>query len=268
MTQSSVAILDDRDNWFLVNASPDLSAQISRCSDLQPRPPALRSSPIAGVLLSNADLDHVLGLLSLREGERLQIYATSAVRETLSGSLGLTSIMDAFCGLQWHEPPQDDLAPLSGRKGEHGSLAYRAIGLPGGPPVFAKGNRSEGTHSAAYFFMDRKTGGRLLVAPDVAGCNDALRAAMLEADAVLFDGTFWSGDELSHFKTGARTAADMGHLTIKDHSLALLGKIPARRKIYIHINNTNPVLSHDSPERAAVEAAGVEIGYDGMEFDL
>jgi pyrroloquinoline quinone biosynthesis protein B len=268
MTQSCVAIRDARDEWFLVNASPDLPAQINACSDLQPRPASLRSSPISGVLLTNADLDHVLGLLLLREGGRLNVHATNAVRNTLSEHLGLDSIMDAFCGMDWHEPPQSDFAPLIGCKGEKGSLVYRAIALPGGPPAFARGSSPSGTHSTAYFFMDRKTGGRLLVAPDVAACNEALAAAALEADAILFDGTFWSGDELSHVKANSRTAAEMGHLTVKDDSLDLLRKLPAKRKIYIHINNTNPVLSPDSPERAAVAAAGLEVGYDGLEFEL
>jgi len=265
MTQSCVAIGDERGAWFLVNASPDLSSQIFNFPDLHPRPGESRNSPILGVFLTNADLDHVLGLFSLREGARLNVHATKAVRRTLDENLGLTSIMDSFCGMDWHEPPLADLAPLP--EGE-GSLMYRAVGLPGGPPVFAGDNSPQGHHSAAYFFVDRKTGGRLLVAPDVAGCNDGLAAAMKEADAVLFDGTFWSGDELSHVKARARTAAEMGHLTIRDQSLELLRGLQAMRKIYIHINNTNPVLSPDSPEKAAVTAAGVEVGFDGLEFEL
>ena len=116
--------------------------------------------------------------------------------------------------------------------------------------------------------MDRNTGGRLLVAPDVAGWNGALAKAMAESDAVLFDGTFWSGDELRRVKAAARTAAEMGHITIKDHSLARLGGLSARHKIYIHVNNTNPVLSPGSPERTAVEAAGIVVGYDGLEFEV
>jgi len=268
MTQSSVAIRDDLGGWFLVNASPDLPGQIRNFPDLQPDSAALRGTPISGVLLTNADLDHVLGLLSLREGGRLHIHATKAVRDTLDGCLGLTAMMDAFCGVSWHEPPQADFAPLPGSRGEQSSLLYRSIELPGGPPVFAREKRLDGVHSAAYYFLDRNTGGRLLVAPDVAGCNAALAAAMLESDAVLFDGTFWSGDELLRVKAKAPTAEEMGHVTIKDHSLDLLSKLPARHKIYIHINNTNPMLSPGSPERAAVAAAGIVVGYDGLEFDL
>jgi pyrroloquinoline quinone biosynthesis protein B len=267
-TQSSVAIQDDCGNWFLVNASPDLPAQIRAFPALQPAPDTLRGTPIAGILLTNADLDHVLGLLTLREGGRLHIHAGKIVRETLDRAIGLTAILDAFCGVEWHEPPESDFAPLLGTDAGQSSVLYRAIGLPGGPPIFARNQLPNGSHSVAYQFTDRNTGGRLLVAPDVADCNDALTAAMRESDAVLFDGTFWSGDELSRVKTRARTAAQMGHLTIRDHTLALLGKLPAARKIYIHINNTNPVLSPGSPEQTAVVSAGIVVGYDGLDFEV
>jgi pyrroloquinoline quinone biosynthesis protein B len=268
LTQSSVAIRDDRGAWYLINASPDLRAQICSCPDLQPASGVLRGTPIAGVLLTNADLDHVTGLLFLREGGRLQIHATRAVRETLTQCLGLQAILDAFCGVDWHEPPQTKFAPLTGIDGAEGSLACRAIVLPGGPPLFARGMQQDGAHSVAYCIRDRNTGGRLLVAPDVGGCNDALAEAINESDAVLFDGAFWSDDELVRIKPKAPTAAEMGHVTIKDRSLALLRNSPATHKIYIHINNTNPVLSPGSPERSAVEAAGIVVGYDGLEIEI
>lgn len=252
----------------MVNASPDIRAQINACSDLHPISGAVRSTPISAILLTNADLDHVTGLLLLREGGRLRVHATSAVRDTLAECLGLAAIMDAFCGVDWLEPPLADFAPLLGIGEEESSLVYRAIELPGGPPIFARDRPATGAHSVAYVIMDRKTGGRLLVAPDIGGWNAALTAAMSESDAVLFDGTFWSGDELSRIKASAPTAAEMGHLTIRDHSLPLLAKLPARHKIYLHVNNTNPVLSPRSPERAAVASAGVVVGYDGLEFEI
>jgi len=140
--------------------------------------------------------------------------------------------------------------------------------LPGKPPKFAKGIDPGGRHSVAYQLVDTRTGGRLLVAPDVAGLNEALQTAMVESDAVLFDGTFWSGDELAQVKDRAASAAEMGHVTIKDCGLALLGGLPAARKIYMHINNTNPVLMPGSAERVAVEAAGITVGFDGLEFEL
>ncbi len=267
-TQSSVAVGDEDENWFLINASPDLRSQIEACPDLQPRSKSLRNSPIAGVLLSNADLDHVLGLFSLREGERLNIWATSAVRDTLARRLGLDGILDSFCGATWHKPATAKFSPLGDSEGGKGRLLYRAIVLPGAPPPFAKGSSRDGTHSVAYQFMDSRTSERLLVAPDVSAVNAGLREAVRESGAVLFDGTFWSRDELRRVKSTAPPADEMGHVTIKDDSLELLGKIGARQKIYIHINNTNPVLARQSPERAAVESAGIVVGYDGLEFEL
>jgi pyrroloquinoline quinone biosynthesis protein B len=268
LTQSSVAIGDDQSRWFLINASPDLPAQIAAFPSLQPGSAKLRNSPIAGVLLTNADLDHTLGLLSLREGGRLNIYATNAVREAADLCPGVTTIMNAFGGVAWQEPPEDALVALRGVDGVESSVRFRAIRLPGKPPGFARGICPDGRHSVAYQLVDQRTGGRLLVAPDVAGLNEALQTAMLDSDAVLFDGTFWSGDELAKFKDQAVSAAEMGHVTIKDCSLALLGRLPAARKIYMHINNTNPVLAPGSPERAAVEAAGIMVGFDGLEFEL
>jgi pyrroloquinoline quinone biosynthesis protein B len=219
-------------------------------------------------LLTNADLDHVLGLLFLREGVKVHIYATKTVRETLEQSLNLTSILDAFCSVSWHEVSPSDPIPLIQANGKESSLSVRVIDLPGEKPTFAGDIGPSGGHSVAYHITDRQSGGRLLVAPDVARSNQLLNQAMLESDAVIFDGTFWSEDELQRVKAGARTATQMGHMTIKDYSLALLGSLPARHKIYIHINNTNPILSPESPARGAVQKANVQVGYDGLEFDL
>ena len=251
-----------------MNASPDLRAQIGAYTDLQPDFNSIRNTPIEGVLLTNADLDHVLGLFSLREGGQLTIYATSAVKATATSCLGLTAVLDVFCGTVWREPSVGAFVPLVSQGKSTSSLLYRAIFLPGTTPPFAKDISSRGVHCVAYQFLDQRTGGRLLVAPDVAAVNDGLREALITSDAVLFDGTFWSADELSRVKPIAPKAGEMGHVTIKDCSLDLLRALPARRKIFVHINNTNPVLMNDSPERALIEAAGIAIGYDGLEFQL
>ena len=267
-TQSSVAVSAEAGRWFLVNASPDLPAQIEACPDLQPGSHLGRNTPVAGVLLTNADLDHVLGLFCLREGGRLSLWGSRAVRDTVDGCLGVTAVLGALCGTVWHEPPMAEFAPLDAESGGSANLSYRAIDLRGTPPPFAKKAPLGGVQSVAYQFIDRQTGGRLLVAPDVGGLNDGLLEALSSSDAVLFDGTFWSGDELQGVKANAPEAMEMGHVTIKDCSLGLLGPLAAGRKIYIHINNTNPVLAPGSPERAAVERAGVVVGSDGLEFEL
>jgi pyrroloquinoline quinone biosynthesis protein B len=252
----------------LINASPDLSAQLNAFPELHPKTDPQRNSPIRGVLITNADLDHVLGLFSLREGDRLSVCATAAVRATLTKSLGIETVLNSFCGLTWREPPIKNFEPLDLDSSVVTGVRFRAIELPGGPPRFGPGEPLNSVHSVAYIFESSRTNRRLLVAPDVGGVNPALRMALESADAVLFDGTFWSKDELRSIRPGAPEANQMGHVTIKDCSLDLLAGMRAQKKIYIHINNTNPILMPDSPERVALEAAGLTVGWDGLEFEI
>jgi pyrroloquinoline quinone biosynthesis protein B len=262
-----VSVSADGVHWYLVNASPDLRAQIEGFPPLQPRTGSGRNSPVEGVLLTNADLDHVLGLFLLREGEALILHATEAVRQTLSRALRLDQLLGAFCGVTWRTPTSES-SPLTFRDGSASGLYGRAIFLPGTQPLFAAGPISDDEgHSIAWQIADGSTGARLLVAPDVAVMTAELRGAMEESDAVLLDGTFWSGDEMSGVKRSARTASEMGHLPIRG-SLETLRNLRARYKVYIHINNTNPILALDSSERAVVEEAGIVVGEDGMDFLL
>jgi pyrroloquinoline quinone biosynthesis protein B len=244
-----------------------LRAQIQTNPDLHPATGSGRNSPIAGVLLTNADLDHVLGLFLLREGGPLNIHASAAAQSALDLSLGLSDTLNRMCGTLWHKPPTSRFGKLAAHGSGTTTLSYRAIELPGPPPRYVA-KPSAGAHSVAYEIRDEKTGGHLVVAPGVANVNRGLQQALANSDAVLFDGTFWSGDELSSLKPAAPDARGMGHLTIKDGSLPVLAQLKARHRIYIHINNTNPILALDSPERAQVEAAGVVVGYDGLEFKL
>ncbi len=242
--------------------------QIEAFPSLHPTGSTLRQSPIEAVLLTNADLDHVLGLLLLREGTSLPIHATNAVRETLVKGLRLENLLGSFCALSWHEPPSETLFPLTTRDGQASGLSYRAMTLSQQAPLYFPEGSPDGAQSVAYEIRDERTGGTLLVAPDVERFTPELFEALHAADAILFDGTFWSNDELRHVKGGTRTALEMGHLPLQTHSLEILRVLPARRKILIHINNTNPILRRDSPERAEVNAAGITVGRDGLEFDL
>ena len=265
-TQSSVAISNDDGHWFLINASPDLRAQIESFMDLHPLG-AVRDSPIRDVLLTNADFDHVLGLFLVRErSERLRVHCTAAVRATLHDALRIDKLLDSYCGIEWRELWEGNVVQCLDK--EPGSLAYRAISLPGAPPRYAPPTDSSQGQSVALEFVDPRSGARLLVAPDVAAITPDLRSALEAADMVLFDGTFWSEDELRRIDPTARLASDMGHLPISGGSLELLRGLPARHRIYTHINNTNPIFAPDSPERAEVENAGITIGVDGMEFAL
>jgi pyrroloquinoline quinone biosynthesis protein B len=265
-TQSSLAFSAEGVHWFLVNASPDLPRQIE-CSDfLRPQAGSGRHSPIEGVLLTNADLDHILGLVLMREGGRLQVHAPAGVREALVGGLNFDALADAFSGADWHLPPEGHFQPLVLREDGTSGLNYRVHPLSSDPPRYARS--AGGTQSVAYEIHDPRTGGRLMVAPDVASISSAFLEAMQEADAIVFDGTFWSSTELREFRRNARTSEQMGHLPISTGSLDILRTLPARHKIYVHINNTNPVWRPNSLERKDVEQAGVQIGYDGLAFEL
>ncbi len=262
-TQSCVALGNDAAGWTLINASPDLPTQIEGLA-----PPhaaeGLRRSPVKQVLLSNADLDHVLGLFTLREGAVLHLHATTATRKTVSEGLRLEAILGAFCRAEWHGV-SEAWHPL----GEDASIQFRAIPLPGGPPPYARDiAAAEAGHSIAYEIHHLRTDKRAVIAPDVAEITPDLRAAIEQAEIVLFDGTFWSDEELRAVKPGARTAREMGHIPISGGSLEFLRPMPARYKGYLHINNTNPILNPLSPENAAVQAAGLIVYEDGAELLL
>jgi pyrroloquinoline quinone biosynthesis protein B len=243
-TQSSIAISSDDERWFLINASPDLAQQIERTPELQPRPGSPRNTPIAGVFLTNADLDHGLGLLLLRQRETpLVVYATEQTRVALAW---IDRVLKPFCGVEWR-PVSRDFNSLTQ------SVAFRAISLPG---------------SIALQFRDQSSSASALIAPAVGNLNDELDDAVKTSDVVLFDGTFWQDDELLAFRPGAHSAREMNHLPIADGSLDFLRRSPARRKLYTHINNTNPILMPGSQERVEVERAGMEIARDGLEIVL
>jgi pyrroloquinoline quinone biosynthesis protein B len=246
-TQSSTAISADSEefqNWWLINASPDLPQQIESTTRLQPRRDVSRNTPIAGVLLTNADIDHALGLLLLRQQEKpLVVYATDQTRTALAW---LDRTLARFCGIEWRKT-SSDFQRLNG------SIAFRAIEL---------------SHSVAFQFRDEASGHLALVAPAVSEPNRDLSEASADSDVILFDGTFWSEDELAAVRPGARSACQMDHLPIRGGSLDFLHQSPARRKIYTHINNTNPILMPGSPERVELEQAGIEIARDGLEIVL
>ncbi len=255
----------DGQRWFLVNASPDLAAQLASAPMFHPS--TGRNSLVESILITNADLDHVLGLFLLREGGGIAVQATPAVRETLTAGLRLEAVMQAFGGVLWGELSEVS-RPLRDRRGDRVGLTCRAIFLPGGPPPYAPLSPHPAGHSVALEITDDRSGGRLLVAPDLAEATASFRSALATADAVLIDGTFWSEDELAQIRPGARSAAAMGHLPVSSGTLELMRTTPARFKAYVHLNNTNPILLPGTPERAAVEAAGVLIGEDGWQCEL
>ncbi len=265
-TQSSVGISPDGERWFLINASPDLRAQIEAFPALQPKPENPRSTPIQAVFLTGADLDHVIGLLLVREGERLPVYAQPAVREAVVKSLGFEKLLSSFCGIEWRSWPSEP-TPLLDRRGAKTGIVVRAIPMGGPAPRYARESEAEEQHSALEL-LDEKTNGRALIVPGASEFTPPLEEALARADAVLFDGTFWTEDEMRDAGFSQLRASDMGHLPISTGSLETLRKAKARSKAYFHINNSNPVLLADSEERKVVEAAGLKIAEDGLEFTV
>jgi pyrroloquinoline quinone biosynthesis protein B len=267
-TQDSVAVSADGHSWFLLNASPDVLTQIERQPALQPR--GLRHSPLAGILLSNGDLDHVLGLFSLRESHPLTLYATRAVYQ------GLAEGNAVFETLRRH-PRQLSVRTLElGSEvvlqladGSPSGLTARAIAVPGKLPAhLERSSRPSAEDNVCFLIHDTYSAQSLLYASSVASVRGPSELFHM-ADCLLFDGTFWTNDELIRQGVGTASAEQMAHLPIygETGSLALLKSLTCRR-IFTHINNTNPILSEDSAERAEVEARGWEVAHDGMELCL
>jgi pyrroloquinoline quinone biosynthesis protein B len=270
-TQESLAVSSDGKAWFLLNASPEIRAQIESFTPLHPGAP--RHSPIAGLLVTNGDLDHCLGLLSLRESQPLAIYATERVRRGFTEGNALYATLERFAGqATWHALiPGRAALELPLADGRPSGLAVEAIAVPGQPPLHLRGRvEPSPDDNVGLEIRDRRTGGTLVYLSGVAAPTPAIRQALARADCLFFDGTFWASDELIALGLGERRAEDMAHWPIggPEGSLATLGRIGRGRRIFIHINNTNPILREDSPERAAVTAAGWEVAHDGLELEI
>ncbi len=246
--------------WFLLNASPEIRSQIEGFPALHPRGP--RHSPIAGIVLTNGDLDHCLGLLSLRESHPLVVYATDAVRRGFTEGNVLYRTLERFPGQMTWKKIDGDLGAR---------LSIEAIPAPGKPPVhLEKLAGPDPGENVGLLIHDRGTNKRLAYFSAAGGVTPVMRAAIDRADCVFFDGTFWSSDELITLGLGTKRAEEMAHVPVGGPrgSLEFLKDTRAKRKVYIHINNTNPLLCRGSPERRQAEAAGWEIAQDGMEFSL
>lgn len=269
-TQESVAVSADGDAWFLLNASPEIRQQIESFEQLHPR--ALRHTPIHGIVLTNGDLDHTLGLLSLRESQPLALYSTPRVYDGFTRGNVLYRTLQRFDGQVTLHPLELGAAeqPLLLASGEPSGLALRAFAAPGKPALHLDQGNPDPGDNIGLSIRDLRTR-KSLAYIAAAGANSAdVSAAASSADVVFFDGTFWSSDELIALGASTRRAEEMAHWPIggPEGSLGFLSGLPARRRIYIHINNTNPMLREDSAERAEVHAAGVEIAFDGMELEL
>jgi pyrroloquinoline quinone biosynthesis protein B len=260
-TQSSVAVSADRRRWFLINASPDLRTQLESFPAVRPRDG--RETPLEAVLLTDAELDHTLGLLLLREARGIELHATEAVHDTLMDGAPLLRTLEAYCPVRWHPVVPDAEVPLGD------GLSYRAFDVPTTKrPRFAPG-AGKG-RVVGYRLTDERSGRALVYLPGVQELTTGVRDELADCACLLVDGTCWRDDELIHLGLAGRTAREMGHVPIDgpDGSLGWLSGLPAERKIYIHMNNTNPILLDDSPQRRSVEQHGMEVAMDGLELRI
>ncbi|AXS42252.1 pyrroloquinoline quinone biosynthesis protein PqqB [Breoghania sp. L-A4] len=284
-TQSSMAASADSESWALFNASPDIRQQIANTPELQPPPDGpLRGSPIKVVVLTNADVDHIAGLLTLRERTPLVIYATARVLKTLADN----SIFQVLAAdvVERRELPIEGVTEISGPDGPLG-LSVETFAVPGKVALFLEDNAAEGFGTAPgdTIGIALRAGDTLLPGADgvlrrdsvrayyIPGCaavDDALKARLDGASCLLFDGTVFNDTEMRDAGVGEKTGKRMGHLHIggPGGSIEALSDVALDRRIFVHINNTNPILEPGSAAERAVTGAGWEIGYDGMELDL
>ena len=269
-TQASVAVSADGKQWVLLNAAPDLRQQINDTPALHPAPDGgPRNSPIKAVVLTNGDVDAIAGLLCLREGQPLSVYGTPRVLDVLASN----SVFDVLDARLVKRKPvtYEERVAVEGPSGPVG-LDIEAFPVPGKVPLYledAKAGAGLGTQegdTTGLKVTETASGRHFFYVPGCAKVDDALRARLRGAPLLFFDGTLYTNDEMIAQGLLNKTGDRMGHMNMsgEEGSIALLAPLNIARKIFIHINNSNPVLREGSSERAAVEAAGWEVSHDGM----
>ena len=265
-TQAQIAVSADVRYWFLAGASPDLRSQIEGTAELQPR--NLRDSPISGVVLASADIDHVLGLLLLRELQPLWIYATPSILRILREENSMFGMLNRVePQAVWSCMKEGSEFPLLAADGCDSGLRCETVFLSGRYPRYVRSAGLGSDEAACGLIFTSRLGKRVAYLPAVGALTDDLLAKIEGVDLLLFDGTLWSDDELARVLGSGETASQMGHLPI-ERSLRELREINVGRKMFIHINNTNPILNEAGPEYRAVRATGWEVAEDGWRVDL
>jgi pyrroloquinoline quinone biosynthesis protein B len=250
----------------LLNASPDIRDQLSCLPG--PLPTGVRHVPVEGIVATDAELDHTLGIVLLREARHLQLYATAAVRAILEGDSRILPVTRAFAQVDVTEMPLDASLPLRYRDRTSSGISVQSFAVPAGPPRFA--SETSVGHTVGLILSDEATGGTCAFVPGCGDLDQTLLERLGGTDLLLFDGTFWTDDELVTLGISDRRAREMDHLPVSgaNGSLTRLSSLARPQKVYTHINNTNPMLLEDSLERATVIRAGIAVGSDGMSFGV
>jgi len=272
-TQASVAFSGDGEHWFLINASPDLRQQLNATPQLHPKAGALRHTPVAGVILTNSEVDAVAGLLSMREGSPFTIYAHEKVLAILASN----SIFNVLNETNVKRQPIGIGEPFEPRfpDGTRSGLEVLPFAVPGKSAWYLEGKAHPGGDSGdgdtlGLKITDKATGKYFYFIAACAEVTDALKAEIDGASLVFFDGTVWQDDEMIKAGLGHKTGKSMGHVAMSGHdgAIARLADLTLDRKMFLHINNSNPALLPDSPQRKIAEEAGWQIPADGTEIVL
>jgi len=275
-TQSSVAVSQDGASWVLLNASPDLAQQIRANPLLHPshQHAGPRDSPIKAVVLTDSKLHNVAGLLSLRESQRLEVFATPLVFEDLTADLPLLSVLDHYTAVHWHMLAIAGNAPAAAfRIDGFPDLRFCAVAVPGKAPRHARERGDTIGECIALHIEDARTRQRFFFSPALAEVGGSELEWMRAADCVMVDGTFWDEHELRDAGLGGHSASELGHLPQmafegRDGMIAALNATDATRKILTHINNSNPILDERGLQRRALTDHGIEVAHDGMVIEL
>ena len=262
-TQSSIAVSADNEKWVLLNCSPDIREQIATVQQLQPKMKP-RNSPIVAVVITNGDIDHIGGLLSLRESHKFSVWASASVLKQITESPVFAVLNPDF--VSFHEIEfSKAFSPVHG-------LAIEAFVVPGKVPLYreaiqAHGVDRSGTTMGLHLHHQR---GTMSYVPGCGQIDDQLLSDLSQTDKLFFDGTLWTEDEMIVSKTGQKTGRRMGHVPVSglDGSMAMLAGLRASKKIFVHLNNTNPLLIDGSPEQQQATNQGWLVAHDGLEIEL
>ena len=271
--QLQVAVSSDGSAWFLVNASPDLRVQIEANAFLHPRD-GIRQSPVSGIVLTSADLDQALGLLLMRELQPLQVYCTASIRNIIREDNSMFGMLQRMPKqTQWQDIVPGSAFALVSSEGKPSGIQCTGISLDTHYPAYVGSDRAatlSPNEALLGLILQSREGRRLGYFPAVPALDDALIDRFEGLDLLLFDGTFWRDDELIRIQGGGQTARQMGHVPVssKQGSLHLLAGLKHPRKVFVHINNTNPMLNESGPEYQQVREAGWEVAEDGWRFEL